>query len=40
MDKPEMLDTEDAPVDDNYGSLPNEDGVNEDGQNVFCPGAY
>lgn len=36
----EMLDTEDAPVDDNYEGLPNEDGINEDGQNVFCPGAY
>lgn len=36
----EMLDTSDAPEDDNYEGLPNEDGINEEGQNNFCPGPY
>ncbi|QKE22876.1 hypothetical protein 8P_055 [Pseudomonas phage 8P] len=31
---------DDAPEDDNYAGLPNEDGINEDGQNVFCPGPF
>lgn len=29
-----------CPDDDDYAGLPNEDGINEDGQNVFAPGAY
>lgn len=29
-----------APEDDDYAGLPNEDGINEDGQNVFHPGCY
>ncbi|YP_009966986.1 myotubularin isoform X2 [Pseudomonas phage vB_PaeM_C1-14_Ab28] len=29
-----------APEDDDYADLPNEDGINEDGQNVFHPGCY
>lgn len=29
-----------CPADDDYAGLPNEDGINEDGQNVFHPGAY
>lgn len=29
-----------CPADDDYAGLPNEDGINEDGQNVFCPGAF
>ncbi len=36
----EMLDTSDAPEDDNYKGLPNEDGINEEGQNVFLEGPY
>lgn len=40
MNTPEMPYTEDAPTDDDYKGLPNEDGINEDGQNVFHPGAY
>lgn len=36
----EQLDTEDAPEDDDYAGLPNEDGIDENGQNVFCPGAF
>ena len=36
----EILDTRDAPEDDSYEGLPNEDGISEDGQNVFLPGAY
>lgn len=40
MDTLEILDTRDAPEDDNYADLPNEDGIDEEGQNVFCPGAY
>lgn len=40
MNAPVMLYTEDAPEDDNYTGLPNEDGIDEDGQNVFSPGSY
>lgn len=29
-----------CPADDDYAGLPNEDGINADGQNVFAPGAY
>lgn len=29
-----------CPEDDDYAGLPNEDGINEDGQNVFHPGPY
>lgn len=40
----EVAPAEDAfascPEDDDYAGLPNEDGINEDGQNVFHPGAY
>ena len=32
-------DIDTAPEDDNSAGLPNEDGINEDGQNVFHPGA-
>lgn len=41
MNFPEILDTEDAPEDDDYAGVPyNEDGVDANGQNVFCPGPY
>lgn len=40
MNTPEVLETDDAPQDDDYAYLPNEDGIDEDGQNVFCPGPY
>ncbi len=36
----EPLNTEDAPEDDNYAGLPNEDGIDENGQNAFQPGPY
>lgn len=36
----EILDTSDAPEDDDYAGLPNEDGIDENGQNVYCPGPY
>ena len=29
-----------CPADDDYAGLPNEDGIDANGQNVFCPGPF